>query len=303
MIERAYYSANISAFLSVGQAQILGELTKKHNFALDITQKNAWIEQITKLKVQLHNFSGGEIFLEFSIPRMGKRVDVLLIIAGVIFVIEYKAGAQSHDLHAIDQVTDYALDLKNFHEGTHNRFVVPILLASNANRQISKVEWSSDGIAVPLLSDGNDLSEIISQTLSDIPAQKDIDVGEWASKGYKPTPTIVETAQALYRNHSVEEISRSDAGAKNLTRTTRCISEIIDSSKKNRRKSICFVTGVPGAGKTLAGLNIATQQLRSENERYAVFLSGNGPLVSVLREALARDEVLRAKDQGLKLSK
>ncbi len=139
---------------------------------------------------------------------------------------------------------------------------------------------------------------MINRALSDIPAQKRVDADAWVRSGYKPTPTIVEAAQALYRGHAVEEISRSDAGATNLTHTTKCISEIIDLSKRNRRKSICFVTGVPGAGKTLLGLNISTKRLQGKEEGSRVFLSGNGPLVIVLREALARDEVDRAKEKS-----
>jgi hypothetical protein len=133
--------------------------------------------------------------------------------------------------------------------------------------------------------------------------QEPFDAGDWSESGYKPTPTIIEAAQALYQGHSVEEISRSDAGAKNLTITTSAINSIIRNSKENNRKSICFVTGVPGAGKTLAGLNISTQKLDATTEEHAVFLSGNGPLVAVLREALTRDEVERARAKGEEVSK
>jgi hypothetical protein len=302
MIERAYYDSSISAFLTASQDQILGELANKHHFALDIMQKNAWLDEIVSLKKYLRDFPDGHIFFEFSIPRMGKRVDALLTLGGVVFVVEYKAGANGHDRHAIDQTVDYALDLKNFHEGSHDKYVAPVLVSTKASRQNNCVRWSSDHIAIPMLSNGNDLSEIIKQVLSDIPVQERIDPGEWADSGYRPTPTIVEAAQALYRGHSVEEISRSDAGARNLTHTTRCIAEIIDLSKRNRRRSICFVTGVPGAGKTLAGLNISTLRLQAD-EGHAVFLSGNGPLVNVLREALARDEVERAEEKVQYLSK
>jgi hypothetical protein len=298
MIDRAYYKDKILAFLNTNPDQILGELSSKHDFALDIMQRNAWIEQIATLKKNLSDFQDGYIFFEFSIPRMGKRVDALLVIEGVIFVVECKIGAKNHDGQAIDQVLDYALDLKNFHEGSHDKYIVPILISTRATRQFDCLKWFADHIAIPLHSNGNDLSEIIRRVLADIPAQRNVETNKWAYSGYKPTPTIVEAAQALYRQHSVEEISRSDAGAINLTQTNKCISEIIDYSKQNRRKSICFVTGVPGAGKTLAGLNIAIQRLNPENEEYAVFLSGNGPLVHVLRESLVRDVVARAKEQG-----
>ena len=119
-----------------------------------------------------------------------------------------------------------------------------------------------------------------------------VDVAAWRSSGYRPTPTIIEAAEALYRNHAVEEISRSDAGAKNLQTTSDKIAAIIDRSKSEGRKSICFITGVPGAGKTLAGLNIAAKRSEKHEDEHAVFLSGNGPLVDVLREALAAHDGL-----------
>ena len=303
MIERAYYATTIQAFLIASDSQILGDLAKSHHFALEIFQKAAWIKQIAILKDQLRGFPCCDIFLEFSIPRMGKRVDTLLIVDGIVFVVEFKVGADSHARSGLDQVMDYALDLKNFHEGSHTRFVVPILVSTKAAARRNPIEWSSDHVVFPLLSHGDDLRDVIGEALSTIPAQAKMDVNRWALSGYKPTPTIVEAAQALYRQHSVEEISRSDAGAINLTETTKCISEIIESSKKHQRKSICFVTGVPGAGKTLAGLNIAVQRLQPDEEGHAVFLSGNGPLVIVLREALARDKFERAKEKGDRLSK
>jgi hypothetical protein len=303
MIERAHYSEKISTFLISSQDFILGQLASKHDFALDVTQRNSWIEQISTLQQNLSGFQDGYVFLEFSIPRMGKRVDVLLVIEGVIFVIECKVGAKHHESHATDQVIDYALDLKNFHEGSHDKSIVPILISTRATEQINCLEWFADWIAKPLFSNGRDLGKIIARVLSNTPNQPKIDLNKWIVSGYKPTPTIVEAAQALYRRHSVEEISRSDAGAINLSQTNECVSEIIEHSKKNRRKSICFVTGVPGAGKTLAGLNIAIQRLKPEHDEYAVFLSGNAPLVNVLRESLARDVVARGKDDHVRIFK
>lgn len=317
MIERSYYQSELIKFLTDSKDQILGEMASNHHFALDIMQRNAWVEQIDNLKEQLCNFQNGKIFFEFAIPRMGKRVDVLLLIHGVVFVLEYKAGAKKHERYATDQTLDYALDLKNFHEGSHDKYIVPILLSTKAQTQINQFSWYKDKVAAPLLSNGNDLADIIMRTVASIQQlksentqtygfsdteQESSNDKKWADSGYKPTPTIVEAAQALYQGHSVEEISRSDASAQNLTHTADCISEIIEHSKVNGRKSICFVTGVPGAGKTLAGLNISTRK-PDHSEDHAVFLSGNGPLVAVLREALARDEVTRAKAQGEKLSK
>ncbi|MFH1196144.1 MAG: DUF2075 domain-containing protein [bacterium] len=130
-----------------------------------------------------------------------------------------------------------------------------------------------------------------------------IDTLLWENGRYHPTPTIIEAATALYNNHSVEDISRNDASAINLTKTSEAISSIIRLSKENSYKSICFVTGVPGAGKTLVGLNIATTHFDKSNDTYSVFLSGNGPLVSILREALTRDKVKRENIKGKKIKK
>jgi hypothetical protein len=298
MIERSFYQSPAKAFLNDSVESILGRLATRNTFSLETGQRNAWREQIEHLKAQLTEFPEAEIFFEFAIPRMGKRVDVILLLNGVIFVIEYKTGAGDHSIGAADQVVDYALDLKNFHEGSHDRWIVPILISRSIKLSPQALIWSEDHVAELLKTDGTDLAALIGRTVREIeklPSRPiEIPSRDWAESGYKPTPTIVEAAQALYSGHSVEDISRSDAGKENLTLTANCISEIIARSRLNGRKSICFVTGVPGAGKTLAGLNISTQKDEG-NEEHAVFLSGNGPLVSVLREALARDEVYREK--------
>lgn len=293
MLHIAYYDSSISNFCSTNESEVLGQLTAKHGFALEIQQKIAWQEQINLLQSELRGLHGGHIYFEFSIPRMGKRADTILLIAGMVFVIEFKVGASSFDRASVDQVYDYALDLKNFHKGTHERYVLPILIATNAPTQSSpSLSWASDLVLSPICVASNQLSGLIAMALMEIP-HKDTDPSVWANSGYHPTPTIIEAAQALYRDHQVEEITRSDASAHNLSVTTSKISQIIEDSKLNRKKSICFVTGVPGAGKTLAGLNIATVRAKEHGDEHAVFLSGNGPLVEVLREALSRDESLR----------
>lgn len=317
MILRSYYQRDVSSFLEAEPNSVLGELARNHHFALDIMQKMAWEEQIKNLKKQLEGFSRGEVYFEFCIPRMGKRVDVLLLIDGIVFVLEYKVGAKEYDRHAKDQALDYALDLKNFHEGSHDKYIVPILVSTKAESEKNAISWYKDKVSAPLLSNGKNLAEILGDAVTNIreleaqntivygfsDTQQEILGGEdWAESGYKPTPTIVEAAQALYQGHSVQDISRSDAGAKNLTHTADSIIKIIENSKRQGRKAICFVTGVPGAGKTLAGLNISTRKLEG-TEEHAVFLSGNGPLVAVLREALARDKVANAQAEGKKIIK
>ena len=296
-MNQAYYSATIEEFLRQEPQTILGHLAEHHAHDLDGMQRNAWLGQIKILQDQLKNQTGGWIAFEFSIPRMGKRVDAILILSGLIFVIEFKVGARQFDASAIDQVIDYALDLKNFHAGSHDRLIVPLLVATRAETPNLYLEWGEDGVAKTFCSNGASFPELLIEIISQTPKQFDLDAPSWAASGYKPTPTIIEAAQALYRGHLVEEITRSDAGAKNLTVTTECLSNIIESAKLNQRKVICFVTGVPGAGKTLTGLNLVTHRKRAHEDEHAVFLSGNGPLVAVLREALRRDERNQAKQR------
>jgi len=293
MLHIAYYDSTISNFCSTNESEVLGQLAEKHGFSLEIQQRIAWQGQINLLQDELRDLHEGHIYFEFSIPRMGKRADAILLISGIVFVIEFKVGATSFDRAAIDQVHDYALDLKNFHKGTHERYVAPILIATNAQTQsISSLSWARDLVLNPICIAPNQLDIVIAKVLGEIPHGK-VNPKAWAESGYHPTPTIIEAAQALYRDHQVEEITRSDASAHNLSVTTAKISQIIEESKVNNKKSICFVTGVPGAGKTLAGLNIATVRAKEHSDENAVFLSGNGPLVEVLIEALSRDESLR----------
>ena len=300
-MSRFYYKNNIAGFLAEPTGSILGELVANHEFALEEQQRNSWVTQIELLKVLLKD-TACEVIFEYSIPRMGKRIDCVIISGATVFSVEFKIGAQSYENHAITQVTDYALDLKNFHEQSHKRNIVPILICTKAADQTPLLEFYSDGIAKTLLTNGQSLANIISLAQSQS-AGCEIISNDWLCSIYKPTPTIIEAAQALYRGHNVEEISRSDSGAINLSKTAKAISEVINNSKRNGIKSICFLTGVPGAGKTLAGLNLANSWHNEEESEHAVFLSGNGPLVDVLREALARNEVETARENGEKKKK
>ncbi len=300
-MKRSYYSNTISDFLTDDGDKILGQLIRNHNFATENLQRNAWISQIELLKAVLKSFTNGQIYFEFSIPRMGKRVDNILIIEDFIFVIEFKVGETEYKKHAIEQSVDYCLDLQNFHEGSHNEKIVPILISTKAPF-VENIFEVTDNLFEPLKANQENIAGVISQTLLLSNGSK-INADQWENSIYKPTPTIIEASQALYRGHSVSEISRSDAGAINLSKTTECINRIIEKSKNISSKSICFLTGVPGAGKTLAGLNIANERRKAHEDENAVFLSGNGPLVYVLREALVRDEVQHSKEKGEKLTK
>jgi len=300
---REYYSDSISVFLNTTPTEILGQLTKNSDFAVEQAQTGAWLEQISILKEALKPHQGS-IYFEYSIPRMGRRIDTVLLIGPAIFVLEFKVGEDEYPAHAIDQVWDYALDLKNFHDTSHAQYIAPILISTKATScpQAVVATPQNDKLLLPIRTNSQLLGSVIKDVLRFVDGEK-IDRGQWEKGRYCPTPTIIEAAMALYAGHSVTDISRSDAGAINLTRSSEEISKIISDSKKRSRKSICFLTGVPGAGKTLVGLNIASQHFDKKNDLYSVFLSGNGPLVAILREALTRDKVKNEKAKGKKLTK
>ncbi len=301
-MKRAYYSSSIDIFCKQEADQILGEMTREHSFDLNALQRDAWIEQTKVLKVALFEFNG-EILLEFSIPRMGRRIDVVVIIEHAVFVIEFKVGAKTYESSDLDQVMDYALDLRNFHEGSHEATLVPILVATKAPDNMHvPTNLPTDKLFSPMRCNANSLRKVITTVLNHHTG-KLINCKDWETSRYKPTPTIIEATLALYNGHSVSEISRNDANTFNLSRTTGSVAEIITQSKKHSEKSIIFVTGVPGAGKTLVGLDIATTHIDTDDELYSVFLSGNGPLVKILQEALARDKVTQGTEAGVRVRK
>jgi hypothetical protein len=298
---RAYYSDPIAEFLAKTPEEVLGILADNNEFPLETTQRDAWKEEIRILREVLSSYKG-TVYFEYSIPRMGKRVDVLLLLGPAIFVLEFKVGERDFTSYALDQVCDYALDLKNFHETSHHVWIAPILIATKAQDTFHAIVPvpQEDHLLEPICSSVKSLGAIIAGVLGMAEGTR-IDYQLWEAGRYHPTPTIVEAAMALYNGHAVEEISRSDASAINLSQTSDAISAIISESKAKSLKSICFVTGVPGAGKTLVGLNIATKHIDKEEELYSVFLSGNGPLVAILREALARDKVRHESQRGVKV--
>ncbi|MBN9597782.1 MAG: DUF2075 domain-containing protein [Afipia sp.] len=298
----AYYSADIQKFVDENPHAISGHLAECSQ-NVDGLQINAWIGQIRLLQRELANLNEGWIAFEFAIPRMGKRADNIIVYDGCIFVLEFKVGSERFDRAAKDQVVDYALDLKNFHAGSHEEYVVPIVLATGANAVEGKIVWSADKVAEPIVTNGLGLAKLIQSIATSAIPRRIIDPVVWSKSGYKPTPTIIEAAQALYRGHRVDEITRSDASAINLNQTATCLATIIEDAKACGHKAICFVTGVPGAGKTLAGLNLVTQRAEAHKDENAVFLSGNGPLVDVLREALARDQHDQSKGKEGQVTK
>lgn len=299
-----YFIDSIEQFLQKSTEEIIGQIVLSNQFDSTTNQNKSWEQQIPILKDSLKGFTG-TIFFEFSIPRMGKRVDCIVIIESVVFIIEFKIGEKEYLNSNVDQVWDYALDLKNFHKPSHTALLVPILLASEAKRSFIEIITTThnDNLILPIKSNKNDLRIVIQNSLTFFSDRNCLNGLEFAKGSYSPTPTIIEAAVSLYNSHSVENITRNDADVVNLSLTTSSISQLIDYAKDKHKKVICFVTGVPGAGKTLVGLKVATTHLDKEKGTASVFLSGNAPLVAILQEALARDKVLNEKLLGNKITK
>ena len=287
-MERFFYQNNITGFLVDSEDTILGALARNNSFDLVDLQRNAWLYEISFLKNLLHDEKSGHIIFEYSIPRLGKRIDVVLLLHGIVFALEFKVGADEYLRQDLEQVWDYALDLKNFHEASRNLTIVPILVATEADSaSISKEVSQYDDQAAAL-------PQIIAQFVDEY--AQELDLSRWVFSRYMPTPTIIQAASSLYLNHSVADITKTEASGENLQRTSEFVMNVIDHSRTNGEKSICFVTGVPGAGKTLVGLNIAVRQF--EKKDLAVYLSGNQPLVDVLSEALARDKKRQEEERN-----
>lgn len=305
------FDSNIKEFLHYDNDYIFGVLNSNAHGILLTTSREAWEGEISILKNSLSSFesSDGKIIFEYDIPRLGKRIDAVLLLKGIVFCLEFKVGESKILEMDIDQVLDYALDLKNFHKFSEDRIIVPVLIATKYNSSSSVIQTSiyNDRIVNPLVTGESNLFNLINDVLNKYPNEAAVNK-DWIISPYAPTPTIIEAARSLYENHSVENITRHEADKVSTDATIKYILDVIKKSKENQEKSICFVTGVPGAGKTLVGLDVAIKQTYQGNDEPvkdegAVYLSGNGPLVAVLSEALARDNVAKAKIKGEKKNK
>lgn len=305
---RCLYHNDIAAFLSEDEDAVLGLLCDRYHGNLVTDQINAWKNEIEVIQMALFSFRDikGQVVFEYDIPRLGKRIDVVLLMRGIIFCLEFKVGEKSVLENDIDQVLDYALDLKNFHKLSEDKVIAPILIPTECKGGSSEVQVSpyNSQVINPLITNKDHILDTINLVLSNYPNESDVS-DKWIISPYAPTPTIIEAARKLYESHSVEDITRHEADDVTTDRTIAFILDVIQKSKENHQKSICFVTGVPGAGKTLVGLDVAVKQTYQGSDtpvkdEGAVYLSGNGPLVAVLTEALARDNYNKCRDNGEK---
>lgn len=293
--QRYYYSDSITDFLSRSTNEIVGDLTLASQHDINDETAQSWVEEIDTLREALEAYSGrGSLYFEYNIPRMGRRADVIVLIDGIVFVVEYKTAEQRFTREAMVQVWDYALDLKNFQEGCLDRILIPILVApkekdSHCHLTLKHFE---DMVYEPLMVNRKKLPKMFGAVLEGVVYKDKLTLSDdqWAKSGYSPTPTIIEAAIALYEENTVEEITKHGG---DIDKASEELCHIIDHCREKKRKAICFITGVPGAGKTLIGLNTAIDQFNRGEK--AVYLSGNFPLVEVLQEALTRDYVRRDK--------
>lgn len=305
------YNSKFRDFLSDDPKSVLGHLCAANNGELLTQQTEAWQSEIDIMREILAEWKNdvGHIVFEYDIPRLGKRIDVVLLFHEIIFCLEFKVGKKDREQADIEQVLDYALDLKNFHLKSAERKIVPILIPTEYGGEPSSLQQSAydDDVYNPLIVGKKGLKELILRVVDNehAPSSSPCFGPEWVISPYSPTPTIIEAARALYEHHNVENITRHEADKVSTDATISCILDVIAKSKENGEKSICFVTGVPGAGKTLVGLDVAVKQTYKDGDKpsdsdKAIYLSGNGPLVAVLQEALARDNVKSYRNRGEK---
>ena len=308
---RCLYHATIHEFLQQSPEALLGTFVNNYHGVAMTTTNEAWADEIHIMQETLQPWKDedGQVIFEYDIPRLGKRIDVVLLFRGLIFCLEFKVGEREMLQSNIEQVLDYALDLKNFHLLSQNRTIVPILIPTRFQSSSNEFRPSvyDDSIYNPLVTGANGLQQLIADVLAHAGATApDPSLGaDWIISPYSPTPTIIEAAKRLYENHSVEDITRHEADKVSTDRTIAYILDVIKTSREKGEKSICFVTGVPGAGKTLVGLDVAVKQSYQNGEKLsedegAVYLSGNGPLVAVLTEALAIDNQKKCQARGEK---
>ena len=303
---RFLYSDSINNFLDKDIDYIIGYMDRNSHGNIMTTTRESWASEVEIMKSALKQIDNadGQIIFEYDIPRLGKRIDVVLLIKGIIFCLEFKVGESKRHEEDLDQVLDYALDLRNFHKLSQDKLIVPILVPTNHKTRTTDIQISGydSRIINPLVGGEKDIAYLVNSVVEKYPYEEALDIN-WVNSPYSPTPTIIEAARALYNNHSVENITKHEADEASTDATISYILDVIKESKEKQQKSICFVTGVPGSGKTLVGLDVAIKQTYQGNDEpvkneSAVYLSGNGPLVAVLKEALAQDNYKRCREAG-----
>ena len=287
---KAYYCNSIPGFIQDTSHSIIGHLAMRA-FDNNDKQIDAWNNQICELQDKLEECAmEGDIIFEYDIVRLGKRIDVILLIKHMVFSLEFKNGKNIYTAQDAQQAEDYAIDIKNFHKESEDLYVCPILIATDAPKykKEQSIESYPDKQIFLQRENMDTLADKLRQIIDKYGDDEEIDFDKWFNSPYHPTPTIIAAAVEAYTSHDISEIAHSEAGQDDIDKCEQKIEEIVEYARKNRKKCVCFVTGVPGAGKTLVGLDVVAKNLKKETDNLSVYLSGNGPLVEVLREALKK---------------
>lgn len=283
----AYYCNSIEGFLQDKPTNILGCLFD-NAFEANSEQRGAWKNQITELQARLPMYNLiGDIILEYNIVRSNKRIDVILLVNDIVFVLEFKNGDRDYKLKDQLQAEDYALDIKNFHKESRNYYVCPILVCTKAKKiNNQSIECDSNKQIFLQKENIDTFLAKIEYVLKIYSTNEKIDFEKWVNSKYYPTPTIIEAAIKAYEKKDLSDIAKSEAGTANINLCENKIIEIINYAEKNNKKCLCLITGVPGAGKTLVGLDVVSKLRENNKSEISSYISGNGPLVKVLRKAL-----------------
>lgn len=302
---KAYYCNSIPGFIKDSSSSIVGQLVR-HSFEVNKEQSDAWDKQIHDLQIRLEKCGiEGDIIFEYDIVRLGKRIDVILLIRHMVFSLEFKNGKSVFTAQDAQQAEDYAIDIKNFHKESEDLYVCPILIATDAPKysKPQSVDCYPDKQVYLQRENIDTLVEKLREIVERYGSDEPLDFEKWFNSPYHPTPTIIAAAVEAYTTHDISEIANSEAGQDDIDNCEKKLAEIIEYAKSNKKKCVCFVTGVPGAGKTLVGLDIVAKNLKEDKESNSVYLSGNGPLVKVLREALKKSVAESNKQKRIKPTK
>ena len=295
---KAYYCNSIPGFIKDNSSSIIGQLVR-HSFEINKDQSDAWENQISELQSRLEKCGvEGDIIFEYDIVRLGKRIDVIMLIRHMVFSMEFKNGKDIFTAQDAQQAEDYAIDIKNFHKESEDLYVCPILIATHAPKygKLQLIDCYPDKQVYLQRENIETVIPKVCEISAKYGSDQVLDFETWFNSPYYPTPTIIAAAIEAYSSHSISEIAHSEAGQGDIDRCEEKINEIITYAQTNKKKCVCFVTGVPGAGKTLVGLDVVAKNLNKGKDSLSVYLSGNGPLVEVLREALKKSVKAQKKN-------
>lgn len=307
----SFYKSTVKAFIDENPKAILGQLSQEMVEVFDLNRETAvsWEDEISQLQPCLRELiknipaaASWGILLEYTIPMVGLRIDCVLLAQDLIFVIEFKGGDSTSGAQALRQAQNYALNLADFHEESRARIIIPVALGEFKTLKSFDASYPLKGAVVTHLQ----LREMLVAVMDALGGNSlSIDLEQWDKSRYFPVPTIIEAASSIYLNHvKGTDIASSKSGTDNLKETEACIVHAVQDAKNRGIKILVILTGVPGAGKTLAGLNVVqtVQAQLDASKEQAAFLSGNSPLVEVLQEALKRSVKRSGKKPGLAIN-